>query len=201
MGYELNCPIDWHEERYTAKVLLETTEIICRGELKLKIKFEDIVSLSASQGQLTVQTANDVLVIHNGTHAEKWVNRIQNPKSTIEKLGIVSGMSVTILGEAPASFMADIARLDIPLIPFSEFHSDITFLFVDAIGDLVTLSDIATSMKSSRPLWIVYPKGVLRIREVDVISAGRNAGLTDIKVVGFSESLTALKFVLPVSSR
>jgi hypothetical protein len=34
-----------------------------------------------------------------------------------------------------------------------------------------------------------------------VLMAGRIAGLKDIKVVGFSATHTALKFVIPVSER
>jgi hypothetical protein len=34
-----------------------------------------------------------------------------------------------------------------------------------------------------------------------VISAGRKAGLKDVKVVGFSPRHTALKFVIPVNKR
>jgi len=34
-----------------------------------------------------------------------------------------------------------------------------------------------------------------------VLSAGRKAGLKDVKVVGFSATNTALKFVIPLSKR
>jgi len=50
-------------------------------------------------------------------------------------------------------------------------------------------------------MWIVYPKGQKHITEEDVLGAGRKAGLVDVKVVGFSATHTALKFVVPVSSR
>jgi hypothetical protein len=50
-------------------------------------------------------------------------------------------------------------------------------------------------------LWIGYPKGQKQITENDVIAAGRKAGLKDVKVVGFSPTHTALKFVIPVEKR
>ncbi len=56
-------------------------------------------------------------------------------------------------------------------------------------------------MKGAAALWIVYPKGQKQITELDVLAAGRRAGLKDVKVVGFSPAHTALKFVIPVSSR
>jgi hypothetical protein len=39
------------------------------------------------------------------------------------------------------------------------------------------------------------------ITENDALAAGRKAGLKDVKVVGFSPTHTALKFVIPLSAR
>ncbi len=201
MGYELSCPVDWRDERYAAKVLLETNEITCRGELKLKIKFSEIEKLNANNGQLSVETAKGKLTIHNGTQAEKWLKRIQTPKSTFEKLGIAPGMTLSVVGEAPASFLSELDSVRIILIPFSEFNSEATFIFAETLSDLAVLEEMAELLNGPRPIWIVYPKGIKEIRETDVITAGRQAGLTDIKVVAFSERYTALKFVRPVTER
>jgi len=56
-------------------------------------------------------------------------------------------------------------------------------------------------MQSSAALWVVYPKGQKNMTELDVIGAGRKVGLKDVKVVSFSPSHTALKFVIPVDKR
>jgi hypothetical protein len=56
-------------------------------------------------------------------------------------------------------------------------------------------------MQGAAALWIVYPKGQKHITENDVLAAGRKAGLKDVKVVGFSPTHTALKFVIPLRSR
>ncbi len=56
-------------------------------------------------------------------------------------------------------------------------------------------------MQGATALWIVYPKGQKCITENDVLSAGRKAGMKDVKVVGFSPTHTALKFVIPLSQR
>jgi hypothetical protein len=56
-------------------------------------------------------------------------------------------------------------------------------------------------MKGSASLWIVYPKGQKHITENDVLAAGRKTGLKDVKVVGFSPTHTALKFVIPLAKR
>jgi hypothetical protein len=50
-------------------------------------------------------------------------------------------------------------------------------------------------------LWIVYPKGKREIKEQQVLEAGKQAGLVDVKVVSFSATHTALKFVWPKAKR
>jgi hypothetical protein len=47
----------------------------------------------------------------------------------------------------------------------------------------------------------VFPKGRKDLREVDVIETGVDAGLVDNKVVRFSDTHTALRFVIPVARR
>jgi hypothetical protein len=66
---------------------------------------------------------------------------------------------------------------------------------------LSDVARIAKSVKGATGLWVVYPKGKKEITETDVIGAGRKTGLKDVKVVGFSPTHTALKFVLPVEKR
>ena len=56
-------------------------------------------------------------------------------------------------------------------------------------------------LKPDGALWIVYPKGVPEIREMDVLLAGREAGLKDTKVASFSATHTALRFVIPIAKR
>jgi hypothetical protein len=50
-------------------------------------------------------------------------------------------------------------------------------------------------------LWIVYPKGRQEIKEQHVLDAGKQVGLVDVKVVSFSATHTALKFVRPKAKR
>ena len=60
---------------------------------------------------------------------------------------------------------------------------------------------VVPSLASNGALWIVYPKGRKEITELQVLNAGRATGLVDIKVVSYSATHTALKFVLPKAKR
>jgi len=66
---------------------------------------------------------------------------------------------------------------------------------------LERVAKLAAGMQPAGALWVIYPKGKAAIREIDVIEAGRAAGLKDVKVARFSETHTALKFVVPRAAR
>ena len=78
---------------------------------------------------------------------------------------------------------------------------DIIFLGAGTAGELAKIKNLTAFLKKDGALWIIYPKGQKAITEGDVLAAGRKAGWKDVKVVGFSETHTALKFVLPLAKR
>jgi hypothetical protein len=75
---------------------------------------------------------------------------------------------------------------------------DFVFLGAQQPEELTRICDIVPRLKERGALWIVYPKGQSRMPESSVILAGRATGLKDVKVVSFSPTLTALKFVRPL---
>ena len=50
-------------------------------------------------------------------------------------------------------------------------------------------------------IWTLRTKGQRAVTEADTMAAGKAAGLVDVKVVSFSETMTAEKFVIPVARR
>jgi hypothetical protein len=60
---------------------------------------------------------------------------------------------------------------------------------------------IKQSLKPNGALWVIRPKGRPAISERAVMAAGKAAGLVDVKVVSFSPTHTAEKFVIPVAVR
>jgi hypothetical protein len=57
------------------------------------------------------------------------------------------------------------------------------------------------SLKPNGALWVIRPKGRPEITESAVMVAGQAAGLVDVKVVSFSATHTAEKFVIPIKDR
>ena len=77
----------------------------------------------------------------------------------------------------------------------------ISFLGAESLKALARLKSLAGAIQKAGAIWVVYPKGQKHICGVDVINAGKSFGLTDNKVCRFSETHTALRFVIPLARR
>ena len=202
MGSEVVCRVHFGKQKSEGKALLETSEILFRGDFRLKIPFATIKSAKAVDGELRLQSPEGLAVFHLGPAAEKWCDKILHPKSRIEKLGVKPGAKVSLLGEFAAEFLAEVRALTKSVSNGKvAVDSEWIFFAAESKPDLAGLSELSKSMKGTTALWIVYPKGQKQITENDVLAAGRKAGLKDVKVVGFSATHTGLKFVIPLSER
>lgn len=202
MGNEAICKVRFGKKESEGKALLETSEVLFRGDFRLKIPFSSIKSAKAVDGELRLQTAEGLASFYLGAAAEKWLEKILHPKSRIEKLGVTPGAKVALIGEFEAEFLREVSGLT-KSVTKGKAASDSEHIFFAAESkeDFSALLKIAKGMSGAAALWIVYPKGQKHITENDVLAAGRKSGLKDVKVVGFSATHTALKFVIPLDKR
>jgi hypothetical protein len=202
MGQEVVCTARWGGKSARGKALLETAEVIFRAEERLRIPFSTIRGVEAVNGELRLKTDEGLVVFELGERAEKWRAKIANPKSVMEKLGVKAGEPVVVFGKLDGQFLKKLKEQKSPVTPGKVMNGiGWIFLAAETRGELDEAKKIAGKMRGSAALWVVYPKGRKDITEIDVIGAGRKAGLKDVKVVGFSATHTALKFVIPVEKR
>ena len=202
MGNEIACNARFGKQESIGKALLETNEIIFRGDFRLKIAFSEIKSAKAVNGELRVEFPGGKAAFVLGTQAEKWAHKLLHPKTPFEKVGVKEGQIVSVVGPSDTSFLKQLKERAHRLAtgkPLKE--SDLLFFGAEKASELEKMKKLMAFIKKDGALWIVYPKGQKIITEGDVLAAGRKAGLKDIKVVGFSETHTALKFVLPLAKR
>ena len=202
MGNEATCIVRFGKQQSAGKVLLETSEVLFRGDFRLKIPFSSIKSAKSVNGELRLRTPEGLAVFELGDAATKWCDKILHPKSRLEKLGVKPGAKVSLLGSFDEEFLRELRELN-SLVTNGKAVQDAEWIFfaADSQKDLAQVSKLAKSLKGAAALWIVYPKGRKDITENDVLAAGRKAGLKDVKVVGFSATHTGLKFVIPVARR
>jgi hypothetical protein len=141
-------------------------------------------------------------------HPRKSTKKVREPERDyshrllIDKLGVKPGQKVAVLGVESAEFLADLAAR-VPEYSRGERLpcADLVFFSAESKSDLSQLKSLAKSIDRNGAVWVVYPKGRTHIREVDVIAAGKSAGLTDNKVCSFSATHTALRFCIPIANR
>jgi hypothetical protein len=198
MGNEARCTARFGKQQSEGRALLETSEILFRGDFRLKILFSSIKSAKSVGGELRLQTPEGLAVFELGDTAAKWCDKILHPKPRVEKLGVKPGAKVSLLGSFDEEFLRELRELD-SLVTNGKAAEDAEWIFfaADVQKHLAQVSKLAKSLKGAASLWIVYPKGRKDITENDVLAAGRKAGLKDVKVVGFSATHTGLKFVIP----
>ena len=123
-------------------------------------------------------------------------------RSLLDKLGVKPGQRICALGVNDAEFHKELAAA-VPDVTLEKLQkeSDLIFLGADDLATLTKIRSLEASLKRNGAIWVVYPKGQKHIREADVMAAGKSAGLTDNKVCKFSETHTALRFVIPLARR
>ena len=123
-------------------------------------------------------------------------------RALIDKLGVKPGQRICVLGVSDAAFLKDLgARVPDFARDQQRDAADLIFLGAEDLKALDRLKPLANAIQKNGAIWVVYPKGQQHIREADVMVAGKSAGLTDVKVCRFSETHTALRFVIPVARR
>jgi hypothetical protein len=202
MGMTASCSATFNRRTSQGRAELETDFVLFRGEFRVKLPFALITSVSVGAGRLTLKGPDGTLVLHLGPAAAKWAERIKSPKSRIEKLGVKPGHRVSILGHVDASLAEELARMGADVAAGkARKDSDVIFLALEGSRDISRIVRLLPLLQTDGALWTIRPKGNPDVSEASVMAAGKAAGLVDVKVVRFSETHTAEKFVRPKSRR
>src|SRR5208283_1420629 len=108
MGRELLCTVRSGGKTGSGKALLETNEIIFRGDFRLKIPFASLKAVVARDGELRLKWPEGSVVLELGEQAEKWAHKILHPKSTSEKLGIKPELVISAVAMGDNGFAKDL---------------------------------------------------------------------------------------------
>ncbi len=196
MGAEAACIVTFGSKTSAGKALLETREIIFRGEFRLAIPLAQITALDASGGKLTVTWPEGAAVFDLGPQAEKWAAKIRSPKSVIDKLDIKPEHRVAVLNVRDEAFVAKLReRAASVAVGRAARGTDVIFLGAETLAGLVGMRLLADSIKRDGAIWTITPKGK------GGMGVAKAAGLVALKVVSFSDTHSANKFVIPKAAR
>ena len=190
MGQERECTLRYGGRKQTGKAYLETDFILFRGEPRLKVLFSNLRGVAVEDGALRLDFEGGPAVLELGGAAAKWAEKILHPPSRLDKLGIRQGTRIGVIGKLEPEFLREAKAAGAKVTPE---EAGLVFLAAEKTADLKRIPKLSRGTA----LWVVFPKGVTAIREIEVIEAGRAAGLKDTKVTRFSDSHTALRFAAP----
>jgi hypothetical protein len=123
-------------------------------------------------------------------------------RSRIGKLGVKPGTDVLLLGiEDDAAFVKELRAAGAKIRTSGKEPADMIFATFRHRDDLRRLPALVPRLRPDAVLWTLRPKGSKDLKEAEMMRAGQDAGLVDVKVVSFSDVLTAEKFVIPVANR
>jgi hypothetical protein len=202
MGKEATCQGHFNQQKSEGKLQLETDDLIFRGDFRLEIPLKHITQATAKNGTLNIVAAEGEATFELGPAAAKWADAINNPKSLLDKLGVKKEHKVSVIGVQDDGFIADLkARVGKITTGKAAAQSDLVFFQANEPADLKKLDKLAGTITPTGAVWVITQKRRPEIADTVVMQAGKAAGLVDVKVARFSDSHTALKFVIPKAKR
>ena len=203
MGREVVCSGIFNGRATEGKALLESDHVLWRGEgERVRLDLQKLESVDLEDGSLVLAGVEGSLILGLGSpEAERWGQAILNPKTIIDKMGLVDGLRVSVLGVTDSSFLALLGKVECDVSSRVRKNSDGIVVQVDTPSDLSKLDRLEPYITRSGMIWVVSPKGHKDFNENHVYAHMRALGLKDVKTARFSDSHTANKFVIPKERR
>lgn len=209
MGYETKCRVRVRDaagvrEAEAATVLLETDELIVRGEARVKVARAAITTMTARAGVLTIASPAATVSLTLGPDAAtKWKARLEAaPRALIDKLDIKPEHKVWLWGVTDETLHAQLSeRVGSRLTKRAASACDVVFVAIETSDDLPRLERAARAIVADGAIWAVHPKGKHGVADTAIYAKAKALGLTFTKVARVSDTHTAEKLVWPRATR
>jgi hypothetical protein len=203
MGAEATCAVTFKGKTATARVRLETDALQIRGRnVKVDVPLKAMKTVVARNGSLVIGHSGGALTLRLGAAATRWADKILHPPSRLTKIGARPEWRTIVVGDLANDFVEALrAAVDTVSVRRKVKEVDAVFVGVSNPSDFKHLLGLKALLKPGGALWLIRPKGSAHVTEAAVMAAGKAVGLIDVKVVAFSSTHSALKFVIPVKDR
>lgn len=209
MGYETKCRarVDDGSGKIRdaeSTVLLETDEVIVRGEARVRIPRRSIRRVAVRAGILTITSPVAVVSLTLGDDAAaKWRKKLEEPpKRLIDKLDVKPGAKVWLFGTHDDVLIAQLdERTDAIVRGNSASGCDAVFVSVESEKELDRIPRALKATGDSGAVWVVHPKGPSGVADTTIFAKAKALGLVYTKVARVSDTHTAEKLVRPRAGR
>ncbi|HEV1996540.1 MAG TPA: hypothetical protein VGR61_00220 [Candidatus Dormibacteraeota bacterium] len=118
------------------------------------------------------------------------------------KLGAKPGMRALLVDVPDESLAAELEEAGMELVNGPRVKADVVFVGVRSVAELAKITRFKARIPKDGTLWLIRPKGQdTPVSERAAMEAGLASGLVDVKVVSFSETHSALKYVYRLHDR
>lgn len=170
----------------------EAPKLLFRGAQRRVWDAEGLKGVRAEGGDLVLADGSRFAL--GEKQAASWADAIANPRGRLDKIGVKPGMRVAVLDVADDAFAGELAARGAAPID-DRSNLDLLFYAADSADELARLGGLVPALAVKGALWVVSRKGkAATVKDVEVMAAAKAVGLVDNKVVGFSDTLTALRF-------
>src|SRR5947209_8527762 len=113
MGQEMSCSAIYNGQAVDGRAYLETDHVLFRGHVRVLVPFSSLTAIQSENGRLHLASADTAITLELGPYAEKWAEKIRNPRTLLDKLGVKPNSRVAVLGVADEDFRARL-RIRVP---------------------------------------------------------------------------------------
>ena len=192
MGKEAHVAARFADGTDEGRLQYEAPKLLFRGAKRRIWDVEALKGVRAEGGDLVLADGSRFAL--GEVQAPLWADAINNPKGRLDKLGVKAGMRVAVLGVADDAIAGELVGRGALLVNDLD-GLDILFYAADSAAELARIGELVPALADKGALWVVSRKGkAATVKDVEVMAAAKSFGLVDNKVVGFSETLTALRF-------
>lgn len=201
MGRECVCSarFSWIDKGASreGKALLEDSEVLFRGEPRVKLPRAEITEMTVRGDELVITCAlGKARLLLGATESAKWEKRFFSPPSLLDKFGIKPGSHTAAFGPVPAHVIdaAKVAKVRLAKAVTEATH--VVLFAAENEAKLPKVAAVAHKLSGATRLWVLYPRGSKALPESAVRAALLATGLVDNKTARVDDTWTSLQFVV-----
>ena len=203
MAMESACKLQVGRDHYDGKVRLEADHIDFAGPTKYRFRLSEIRSPRQEEETLLFDFHGNAVSIKlsSSRAACNWIEYMLHPQTLVDKLGIKEGHKVRVMNLDDNHLLDMLQTRNATIISQPAMSCDMVMLGIERPSELRQIEDLCEVLRPDGAIWVVLPKSVRTVTKANVFAAAREAGLSQVEVVDYSETQAAYKIVRPAVSK
>jgi hypothetical protein len=203
MAMESACKLQVGRDHYDGKARMDVDHIDFAGPTKYRFRLSEIRSPRQEEDSLHFDFhGNPVAIKLSSTRAaSNWIEYMLHPQTLVDKLGVKEGHKVRVLNLDDNNLLGMLQTRNATIVSQGTGSCDMVMLGVERPSELRQIEDLSETLHPEGAIWVVLPKSVRTVTKANVCAAAREAGLSHVEIVDYSETQAAYKIVRPPAAK